>query len=85
MIHRRHAVLLAPLLLGACELGPKNVQQTGYRGLGLEQITDPDNAQAQAAIPPTPYPLPPDGGPTARETYQNVRCWAISRPSASTT
>jgi photosynthetic reaction center cytochrome c subunit len=75
MNRRRHALLLAPLLLAAagCELGPKNVQQTGYRGLGLEQITDPDNVRAQAAIPPTPYPLPPDTGPRASETYQNVQ------------
>jgi photosynthetic reaction center cytochrome c subunit len=75
MKHRRQALLLTPALLlaGACELGPKNVQQTGYRGLGLEQITDPDNVRAQGVIPPTPYALPPDGGPTAAETYQNVQ------------
>jgi photosynthetic reaction center cytochrome c subunit len=76
MIRSRHAALFAvfPLVaLGGCELGPKNVQQTGYRGLGLEQITDPDNARAQSLIPPTPYPLPPDEGPRASETYQNVQ------------
>ena len=73
MIHRRYAVLFAPLILAACEFGPKTVQQTGYRGLGLEQVDDPDNERAEVAVPPTPYPLPPDGGPSAAETYENVQ------------
>jgi photosynthetic reaction center cytochrome c subunit len=63
----------AALLLGGCELGPKDSTQTGYRGTGLEQIVDRSNLKAAAVIPPAPYPLPPDGGPTAGETYQNVK------------
>lgn len=76
MIRREHAVLVAALPLVAltgCELGPKTVQQTGYRGTGLEQIYDVSHRQKTAAIPAPPYALPPDGGPTAAQTYQNVQ------------
>jgi photosynthetic reaction center cytochrome c subunit len=61
------------LTLAGCELGPKQSTQTGYRGTGLEQIVDVSNIKAATAIPPAPYPLPPDGGPTAGESYQNVK------------
>ncbi len=61
------------LLLAGCELGPKRSTQTGYRGAGLNQIIDPDTIAQATAIPPAPYPLPPDGGPTAGESYQNVK------------
>lgn len=61
------------VLLGGCELGKKQTTQTGYRGTGLEQIVDVDNVIKAGAIPPEPYPLPPDGGPTAAESYQNLK------------
>ena len=61
------------VLLAGCDLGPKNSVQTGYRGAGLDQIVDPDRVVKAAAIPPAPYPLPADGGPTAGQTYQNVQ------------
>ena len=61
------------LMLAGCELGPKDTTQTGYRGAGLDQIVDRSNLKAAAVIPPAPYPLPPDGGPTAAQTYQNVQ------------
>ncbi|WP_374944375.1 photosynthetic reaction center cytochrome PufC [Sphingomonas sp.] len=61
------------LLLGGCELGPKQTQQTGYRGAGLDQIVDVSHIQKAAAIPAAPYALPDDSGPRASETYQNVR------------
>lgn len=64
---------LAIVLLGGCEAGPKQTTQTGYRGTGLNQIIDPDNVIKASAIPPTSYALPPDGGPTAGESYQNVK------------
>jgi photosynthetic reaction center cytochrome c subunit len=74
-MNRSHfMVAVLPLLaLTACELGQKTVQQTGYRGTGLEQIYDTSSRAKAAAIPAPPYPLPPDTGPTARETYQNVQ------------
>ena len=61
------------LTLAACDLGPKDSVQTGFRGAGLQQIVDRGDIKAAAAIPPEPYPLPPDGGETAGQAYQNVR------------
>jgi photosynthetic reaction center cytochrome c subunit len=73
----RHLVTAAGLTLvvtlGGCELGPKKIEQTGYRGAALAQITDVSNIKEAGVIPPAPYPLPPDGGPTAAQTYQNVQ------------
>lgn len=61
------------LLVGGCELGPKQSTQTGYRGTGLEQIVDRDNIAKAILVPDAPYPLPPDGGPSAGQSYQNVQ------------
>ncbi len=60
-------------LLAGCEIGPKQSTQTGYRGTGADQIVDVKHAVKTAAIPPEPYPLPPDGGQKAGEAYQNVK------------
>lgn len=60
------------LLLSGCEFGHRNIEQTGYRGTGGDQITAAKRLVAQP-VPAPPYPLPPDGGPTAGETYQNVK------------
>ena len=67
------SALIAMLSLAGCEIGHKDSVQTGYRGAGLDQIVDRSNLREAAAIPPAPYPLPPDGGPTAAQTYQNVK------------
>ena len=67
------AAIAGLILLAGCEIGPKDSAQTGYRGAGLAQIVDRSSIAKAAAIPPEPYPLPPDGGPTAGQTYQNVR------------
>ncbi len=61
------------LLLGGCEPGAKQTTQTGYRGAGLDQIVDLSHVAKAAVIPPPPYPLPPDGGPRASESYQNLK------------
>ena len=63
----------ATVALGGCELGPKQSQQTGFRGTGMAQIVDPDHVVKLGAIPPPPYALPDDSGPRAREAYQNVQ------------
>jgi len=63
----------ATVALGGCELGPKQSQQTGFRGTGMAQIVDPGNIVKLGAIPPPPYALPDDSGPRAREAYQNVQ------------
>jgi len=76
-IVRKAAVVLiaglGTLLLGGCELGPKQTQQNGYRGTGINQIINVSSIKPAAVIPPEPYPLPPDGGPTAGESYQNIK------------
>lgn len=59
------------IALAGCELGPKKVEQTGFRGTGGAQITAANRLIAQP-IPAPPFELPADGGPTAGETYQNV-------------
>lgn len=66
-------VAAAALPLAACELGPKDYQQTGYRGAGLQQITDRNHVRKAAAIPANAYETPPDTGPRASEVYQNVQ------------
>jgi len=67
------AASAALLVLAACEPGGKITQQNGYRGAGLQQVYDPDNFGVPADLPAPPYDLPPDGGPRATETYQNVQ------------
>lgn len=58
--------------LAGCEFGPKKIEQTGYRGTGGDQITAKKRLVPQP-IPTPPYALPADGGPTAAQTYQNVK------------
>jgi photosynthetic reaction center cytochrome c subunit len=61
------------LLASGCELGPKEVKQTGYRGAGLAQVTDVSRKLPDDNIPAPPYELTADaGGPRASEVYQNV-------------
>jgi photosynthetic reaction center cytochrome c subunit len=63
----------AALALAGCELGAKDSTQTGFRGAGVQQIVDRSSIAEATAIPAEAYPLPPDGGPTAAQTYQNVQ------------
>lgn len=60
------------LMLSGCELGKKKVEQTGYRGTGGDQVTAVARLTSQP-VPQPPYPLPAAGGPTAGQTYQNVK------------
>ena len=64
---------LCCVVLGGCDLGPKTKTQTGYRGTGLEQITDVAHVAKINAVPAAPYPLPPDGGPLASASYANLQ------------
>ena len=64
---------LGLMVLGGCDLGPKVSTQTGYRGTGLQQITDVAHSAKTNAIPAPPYPLPPDGGPLASSSYTNLK------------
>jgi photosynthetic reaction center cytochrome c subunit len=61
------------VLLGGCEFGQKEISQTGFRGTGMAQLVNTDLKVKDATIPPPPYPLGPDEGPRARETYQNLQ------------
>ncbi len=72
-LHPAATLLVVLPLLAGCEFGHKQTQQTGYRGAGLDQIVNTSLVAKQAAIPEAPYPLPPEGGPKASETYQNVQ------------
>ncbi len=68
------AVLAGSLMLAlsGCELGPKTIEQTGYRGTGGAQIIAA-NRLVKQEVPAPPYDLPEDGGPLAKDTYQNVK------------
>ncbi len=67
---------VASMALGACEIGPKQSEQTGYRGTGIAQISDPGNYVSPGEVPPPPYELPASTGPKAGEVYQNVKVLA---------
>jgi photosynthetic reaction center cytochrome c subunit len=69
---RTAATAAGLMLLAGCEIGPKDSVQTGYRGAGLDQIVDRSSIKEATAIPAAAYPLPPDGGPSAAQSYQNV-------------
>jgi photosynthetic reaction center cytochrome c subunit len=70
----RHVVtfLAAALSLAACEAGPKSSAQIGYRGLGMQQIVDPDRQRVVLASNPVPAPLPP-APPSPMAKWQNVQ------------
>jgi photosynthetic reaction center cytochrome c subunit len=70
------AATLAAGLLAACERLPMQSTQQGYRGTGMQQVTNPRIAAAEkAALPPVPdLPAPgPNEGPKAKDVYQNVK------------
>ncbi|GAA4002587.1 photosynthetic reaction center cytochrome PufC [Sphingomonas humi] len=63
-----------PLLgLTACELGSKQSQQTGYRGTGMQQVTDVSSIKAAAVIPAPPYPLSPAAASGPKIQGQNIQ------------
>jgi photosynthetic reaction center cytochrome c subunit len=65
------ALVTASLALAACEAGTKNTAQIGYRGVGMEQVVDPDRQRAVLAANPVPAPLPP-APPSPVAQWQNV-------------
>ena len=67
------AAAMLPLVLSACEIGPKATSQNGYRGTGMDHVAPKYRKVAEVPIPPAPYPAPDDSGPRASETYQNVQ------------
>lgn len=67
------AISALPLVLTACEIQPKVSEQNGYRGTGMNHVTLRSVAETEYDAPPPPYELPPPGGPSAGEVYENVQ------------
>ncbi|MFN4114299.1 MAG: photosynthetic reaction center cytochrome PufC [Sphingomonadaceae bacterium] len=66
-------VATLPLVLGACELAPKQSSQNGFRGTGMNQIVLAADATGMEEVPAPPYDLPPPGAETAAQAYENVQ------------
>jgi len=64
--------LLAAVVIGGCERPPMETQQTGYRGTGMDQITNPRLAVELPAIPEAPPPMSQEG-PRAGDLLENVQ------------
>jgi len=67
----------AVLLQGCWEAPPMETEQTGYRGVGLMQISNPEITEALTELNRLPEPIPavdsPEGSPRAGDVYQNVQ------------
>ena len=73
MLLRFGAALAGAALLGACQLETKSVQQTGFRGTGMDQLQFVSDKKKIGEVPAPPYDPPKPGGKPAREAYQNVQ------------
>jgi photosynthetic reaction center cytochrome c subunit len=62
-------------LLAGCERPPVDELQTGYRGTGMVQITNPrTQAELKAKnVPPKSAPVVAGDAPLAKDVYQNVQ------------
>jgi len=63
------------LLTSGWERPPMEVQQLGFRGLGMEEVINPRTQRTErvaAEVPEPPWPLEPAEGPAASEIYENV-------------
>jgi len=69
------AGLAAVLLAAGCERPPVDVEQTGYRGTGMQNPENPRIREAERERHQAPEPLAaaPGEGPRAGEIYQNVQ------------
>jgi len=67
------SIALLSLTLGGCEIGPKQTDQLGYRGTGMQQVNNPYRKIPAAVIPAKPYDLPADLGPLSSVSYKNVQ------------
>ena len=63
------------LLLAGCERPPMEVRQIGYRGVAMEQVTNPRLAARKEAVNVVPASLPPASAdpPMAKDIYQNIQ------------
>lgn len=69
------AAAAALLLLAGCERPPMESTQIGYRGTGMEQVTNPRLAAAKVSnnVVPDAEPAASPDGPKARDIYKNVQ------------
>lgn len=69
------AILALGVTLAACEPGMKQWSQTGFRGTGMDQISDVSAVKKTGAIPAPPYPLEASmrEGERASAAYENVK------------
>ena len=69
------ALTLGLLLLAGCERPFMDSVQNGYRGTGMVEVYNPRIVATQDALNTAPPALPavPEGGPTAKQSYQNVQ------------
>lgn len=67
--------VVAMVGLTGCERLPVDTVQVGYRGTGMEQVTNPRIAKSIEAANTAPAPLDPAeaSGPKAKQVYQNVK------------
>ncbi len=73
----RLLAVLAAVALSGCERPPVDTEQRGYRGTGMQQVTNPRTEQARQAANMPPEISPParvrPNAPKAGTTYQNVQ------------
>ena len=70
------SVLAGLCLLAGCDQRPPvESAQTGYRGTGMAEVSNPRKEEMKRAanVVPTATPQAPAGGPKARDTMQNVQ------------
>ena len=68
-------VTVIAVALAGCERPPPQAKQTGYRGLGMEQVVNPRTEKAKLAAIKLPdvQPAAEPGGQKASAVYQNVK------------
>jgi photosynthetic reaction center cytochrome c subunit len=68
------AAVAAIALLAGCERPPMKTAQIGFRGTGMEQVTNPRIAAERASlnVAPAATPPAPAEGPKAKDVYKNV-------------
>jgi photosynthetic reaction center cytochrome c subunit len=66
-------VLALPVLIAACELAPKEGQQLGPRGAGMEQITNLSRVKAVVPPPDSVLPLTTREGQRAGDVYPELK------------
>jgi photosynthetic reaction center cytochrome c subunit len=69
------SVLAIAAIVAGCERPPQNSEQTGYRGLGMVQVTNPRLAGdlADRNVPPKALDAARATGQKASQLYKNVR------------